>query len=91
MKVFALLLITLTLLGSLSLAKEANYNEAEQTASRQEWLDPWDMIHYDAAAQSLDRTVSFLLIASGRANYRSNLSSLNIPINLAVMLSFLRL
>lgn len=60
MKAFALLVIIFTCLGRPSLAKEGNYNEAEQTLPRQEWLDPWDMIHYDATVQSLDKTVSFV-------------------------------
>ncbi|KAL9950481.1 hypothetical protein ACROYT_G042979 [Oculina patagonica] len=56
MKASALLLISFTCLGRLSLAKEGKYNEAEQALPSQEWLDPWDMIHYDATVQSLDRT-----------------------------------
>lgn len=55
MKGFTLLLIYLASLGYLSFAKESNNNEGEQT---KEWLDPWDMTHYDAAAQTLD-PVSF--------------------------------
>lgn len=92
MKASALLLISFTCLGRLSLAKEGKYNEAEQALPSQEWLDPWDMIHYDATVQSLDKTVSFVayLIAS-RANFRPNLSSLNILVDLIVVLSFLAL
>ena len=64
MQELSLLLITCSSLVCLSLAKEANYNEAEQSLPGNEWLNPWDMIHYDAAAQSFDNTVSLLSISN---------------------------
>lgn len=56
MEVLSLLLISVACQFCLSLEKEGNYNEAE-------WLNPYDMIQYDAAAQSIDNTVSLLLIS----------------------------
>lgn len=52
MKVFSVGLVILSYFSSLSSAKEG-----EQTP--QEWLDPGDMTRYDAAAQSIDHTVSY--------------------------------
>ena len=62
MQELSLLLIGFSFLVCLSLGKEGNFNEAESSLPGNEWLDPWDMIHYDAAAQSLDNMVSLLLI-----------------------------
>ena len=63
MQVFSLLVISFACVVCPSLGKEGNYNEAERSLPENEWLNPWDMIHYDAAAQSLDNTVSLLLIS----------------------------
>lgn len=62
MQVLSLLLISFSSLVCRSLGQEGNYNEAEQSLPGNEWLNPWDMIHYDAAAQSFDNTVSLRLI-----------------------------
>ena len=62
MKVLAFLLINFSCFRFLSLAKDGNNNEGEQTLPKQEWLNPFDMTHYDAAAQSLDETVSTSLL-----------------------------
>lgn len=56
MQVLSLLLTSVAFQFCLSLGEEGNYNEAE-------WLNPYDMIQYDAAAQSIDNTVSLLLIS----------------------------
>ena len=68
MQVLSLLLISFAYVVCPSLGKEGNYNEAERSLPENEWLNPWDMIHYDAAAQSLDSTVSLLLISPQRAH-----------------------
>ena len=72
MQVFTLLFISFACLVCLSLGKEGNYNEADQ----HEWLNPWDMTHYDAAAQSLDNTVS--LLSTFISLPKLNVSSLNV-------------
>ena len=63
MQVLSFLLISFACVICPSLGKGGNYNEAEQSLPGDEWLNPWDMIHYDAAAQSLDNTVSLFLIS----------------------------
>ena len=63
MQVLSFLLISFACVICPSLGKGGNYNEAEQSLPGDEWLNPWDMIHYDAAAQTLDNTVSLYLIS----------------------------
>ena len=98
MQVLWLRLITFSSLVCLTLAKEANYNEAEQSLPRNEWLNPWDMIHYDAAAQSFDNTVSLLLIShlfTSLTNYKLKVffaepaNLLNVTLFLSLCIVFL--
>ena len=76
MQVLSLLLVSFASVVCPSLGKEGNYNEAERSQlPENDWLNPWDMIHYDAAAQSLDNTVSLLLIShlfTSLSNYQLN-------------------
>ena len=98
MQVLWLRLITFSSLVCLTLAKEANYNEAEQSLPGNEWLNPYDMIHYDAAAQSFDNTVSLLLIShlfTSLTNYKLKVffaepaNLLNVTLFLSLCIVFL--
>ena len=98
MQVLSFLLISFAWVICPSLGKGGNYNEAEQSLSGDEWLNPWDMIHYDAAAQTLDNTVSLFLIShhfTSLSNYKLNVffaelaSLLNVTPFLSLLIVFL--
>ena len=98
MQVLSFLLISFACVICPSLGKGGNYNEAEQSLSGDEWLNPWDMIHYDAAAQTLDNTVSLFLIShlfTSLSNYKLNVffaelaSLLNVTPFLSLLIVFL--
>ena len=88
MQVLSLLLISFASVVRLSLGKEGNYNGVEHSLPENEWLNPYDMIHYDAAAQSLDTTVSKVShLFTSLPKCELNVSPLNLLIFHSVLFS----